>query len=88
MSYSDQLNFEIKQCNRNPLFLADFAYDGVFSDGNSFCLRIPEKDVIPFAEALLKAYVDDMNGDVVVTMPYVKYEDGHPVFVDESRTNK
>lgn len=73
---------EIKQCNRNPFFLADFAYDGVFSDGNEFGLRIPEKDVVPFAEALLKAYVDDMNGDVVVTMPYVKYEDGHPVFVD------
>lgn len=27
---------KIKQCNRNPLFLADFAYDGEFSDGNHF----------------------------------------------------
>lgn len=73
---------EIKQCNRNPFFIADFAYDGEFSDGNEFSLRIPEKDVIPFAEALLKAYADDMNGDVVVTMPCIKYENGHPVFVD------
>lgn len=73
---------EIKQCNRNPFFLADFAYDGTFSDGEGFCLRIPERDVIPFAEALLKAYVDDMNGEVVITMPCIKYENGHPVFVD------
>lgn len=73
---------EIKQCNRNPLFLPDFAYDGTFSDGEEFSLRIPAEDVRPFAEALLKAYADDLNGDVVVTMPYVKYEDGHPVFVD------
>ncbi len=64
----------IKQCNRNPFFLADFAYDGEFSDGEKFCLRIPERDVIPFAEALLKAYADDMNGDVMVTIPHVKYE--------------
>lgn len=73
---------KIKQCNRNPLFLPDFAYDGTFSDGEEFSLRIPEKDVIPFAEALLKAYADDMNGDVVVTMPHIMYIDGKPVFVD------
>lgn len=73
---------KIKQCNRNPLFLPDFAYDGVFSDGNGFSLRIPEKDVLPFAEALLKAYADDMNGDVVVTMPHITYIDGIPIFVD------
>ena len=80
----------IKQCNRNPFFLADFAYDGEFSDGEKFCLRIPERDVIPFAEALLKAYADDMNGDVMVTIPHVKYEDGHPVFVEGkvARINK
>lgn len=80
----------IQQCNRNPFFLADFAYDGVFSDGNEFGLRIPEKDVIPFAEALLKAYADDMNGDVMVTMPYIKYEDGHAIFVEGKveRVNK
>lgn len=71
-----------KQCNRNPLFLPDFAYDGEFSDGNEFSLRIPEEDVVPFAEALLKAYADDMNGDVVVTMPHITYIDGKPVFVD------
>lgn len=77
------MNFmEIKQCNRNPFFLADFAYDGKFSDGNEFSLRIPEKDVVSFAEALLKAYADDMNGDVVVTMPHITYIDGKPVFVD------
>lgn len=81
---------EIKQCNRNPFFLADFAYDGEFSDGEKFCLRIPEKDVIPFAETLLKAYADDMNGDVVVTMPYIKHEDGRPIFVEGKveRVNK
>lgn len=73
---------KIKQCNRNPFFLADFAYDGVFSDGEEFCLRIPEKDVAPFAEALLKAYADDKNGDVVVTMPCVIYKDGRTEFVD------
>lgn len=73
---------KIKQCNRNPFFLADFAYDGVFSDGEEFCLRIPEKDVVPFAEALLKAYADDKNGDVVVTMPCVIYKDGRTEFVD------
>lgn len=72
---------EIKQCNRNPLFLPDFAYDGKFSDGNEFCLRIPEKDVIPFAEALLNAYADDMNGDVVAKMPHITYINGKPVFV-------
>lgn len=72
---------EIKQCNRNPFFLADFAYDGVFSDGNKFCLRIPEKDVVPFAEALLKAYADDKNGDVVVTIPHSEYIDGKMVWV-------
>lgn len=72
----------IQQCNRNPFFLADFAYDGTFSDGEKFCLRIPERDVVPFAEALLKAYADDKNGDVVVKMPHITYIDGKPVFVD------
>lgn len=62
--------------------MPDFAFDGVFSDGNEFCLRIPEKDVVPFAEALLKAYADDMNGDVKVTMPHITYIDGRPVFVE------
>lgn len=73
---------KIKQCNRNPLFLPDFAYDGTFSDGEEFSLRIPERDVVQFAEALLKAYADDRNGDVVVTMPHITYTDGKPVFVD------
>lgn len=81
---------EIKQCNRNPFFLLDFAYDGVFSDGNEFCLRIPEQDVVPFAEALLKAYAEDKNGDVVVTMPHITYIGGKPVFVEGKvkRVNK
>ena len=43
---------KIKQCNRNPYFMADFAYDGEFSDGNKFYLRIPEKDVEEFATKL------------------------------------
>ena len=29
-----------KQCNRNPYFMADFAYDGEFSDGGHFELQI------------------------------------------------
>lgn len=73
---------KIKQCNRNPFFLADFAFDGEFSDGEKFCLRIPERDVMPFANALLQALVDDENGDVVVTIPHIKYEDGKPVFIE------
>ena len=36
---------KVDQCNRNPFFLADFAYDGRFSDGEKFSLRIPEEDV-------------------------------------------
>ena len=36
---------KIKQRNRNPCFLSDFAYDGEFSDRGKFELRIPEKDV-------------------------------------------
>lgn len=66
---------KIEQCNRNPFFLADFAYDGDFSDGNHFCLRIPEEDVVEFAETLLKAYRDDKEGRVVVRIPMVKVSD-------------
>lgn len=73
---------KIQKCNRNPFFMADFAYEGVFSDGNRFCLRIPEKDVVQFAETLLKAYVDDKNGDVVVTPPYIAEVGGKRVVVD------
>ena len=73
---------KIKQCNRNPCFLADFAYDGEFSDGNRFALRIPERDVVPFASELLNAFVDDKNGKVVVTIPHIKWVDGKPVFVE------
>ena len=29
---------KIKQCNRNPYFISDFAYDGEFGDGNDFYL--------------------------------------------------
>lgn len=72
----------IKQCNRNPLWLADFAYDGEFSDGNGFCLRIPEEDVLLFTAALLKAYVDDFNGDVKVTIPHIRFENGKAIFED------
>lgn len=61
----------VKQCNRNPFFLADFAYDGGFSDGEKFSLRIPEEDVVEFANTLLKAYRDDMTGKVKVTPAYV-----------------
>ena len=60
-----------KQCNRNPYSLCDFAYDGVFSDGEEFSLRIPEEDVEEFATKLLQAYEDDKNGKVKVTPPYI-----------------
>lgn len=73
---------EIKQCNRNPFFLSDFAYDGVFSDGETFCLRIPERDILPFVAALMKAYVDDINGEMEVTMPQIRFEKGKAVFVE------
>lgn len=49
----------VEQCRRNPCFLADFAFDGVFSDGNKFELRIPARDVVIFAQTLLKAYEED-----------------------------
>lgn len=74
---------EIKQCNRNPVFLCDFAFDGVFSDGNKFSLRIPERDVVEFAKALLDAYEKDKNGEVVVLPPVVKFgENGEPEYID------
>lgn len=73
---------EIKRCNRNPFFLADFAYDGTFSDGNPFCLRIPEKDVIEFCNTLLKAYQNDMDGKVEVMPPHVHVTDNGNVFHD------
>lgn len=62
---------KVEQCSRNPFFLADFAYDGRFSDGEKFSLRIPEEDVVEFANTLLKAYRDDMTGKVKVTPAYV-----------------
>ncbi|MDE5885979.1 MAG: hypothetical protein K2H46_00140 [Muribaculaceae bacterium] len=79
---------KIKQCNRNPFFLADFAYDGEFSDGNPFCLRIPERDIMPFVCALMKAYVDDVNGEMEVTIPHIKFVDGKAVFVEPSVKRK
>lgn len=41
------------------MFLADFAFDGIFSDGNKFGLRIPVRDVKIFAKTLLKAHEED-----------------------------
>jgi len=73
---------EIRQCNRNPFFLANFAYDGKFSDGNSFCLRIPERDVVEFASALLQAYKDDAEGKVKATPPHVHITENGNVFHD------
>ena len=61
----------VDQCNRNPFFLADFAYDGIFSDGEKFSLRIPEEDVVEFANTLLKAYRDDMTGKTRVAPAYI-----------------
>lgn len=62
------------------MFLADFAIEGNFSDGNPFYLRVPEQDIIPFCESILRALVDDINGDVKVTHPHVRINDGKAVF--------
>ena len=75
---------KIKQCNRNPYFLADFAYDGEFSDGRHFELRIPEKDVEEFATKLLQAYKDDMDGKVKVIPPHVHITEKGNIFHDGS----
>lgn len=75
---------KIEQCNRNPCFLSDFAYDGVFSDGGKFKLRIPEKDVEEFATKLLQAYKDDKNGKVKVIPPHVHITVKGNIFHDGS----
>ena len=62
---------KIKQCNRNPYCLCDFAYEGVFSDDEEFSLRIPEEDVEEFATKLLQAYEDDKDGKVKVIPPHI-----------------
>ena len=74
----------IEQCNRNPYFLSDFAYDGEFSDGYSFYLRIPEKDVEEFATKLLQAYKDDKDGKVKVIPPHVHITENGNIFHDGS----
>ena len=74
----------IEQCIRNPYFLSDFAYDGEFSDGNKFYLRIPEKDVEEFATKLLQAYKDDKDGKVKVTPPHVHITANGAIFHDGS----
>lgn len=75
---------KIKQCNRNPYSLADFAYDGEFIDGNTFCLRIPEEDVEEFATNLLKAYEDDKKGKVKVVPPHIHITAKGAIFHDGS----
>ena len=75
---------KVIQCNRNPYFLADFAYDGEFSDGGKFELRIPEKDVEEFATKLLQAYEDDKNGKVKVIPPRVYITEKGNIFYDGS----
>lgn len=71
---------ETKQCNRNPCSLCDFAYDGIFSDGEEFSLRIPEEDVEEFATKLLQAYEDDKNGKVKVVPPHIHITEKGTVF--------
>lgn len=73
---------KIEQCNRNPYSLSDFAYDGVFSDGNRFCLRIPEEDVLDFANTLLKEFQNDVDGNVEVIPPHVHITECGNVFHD------
>ena len=79
---------EVSQCNRNPMFLADFAYDGIFSDGNRFCLRIPEEDVVEFANTLLKAYQDDMDGKVEVIPPHIHITNSGNIYHDGKIKNR
>lgn len=79
---------KIKQCNRNPFWLSDFAYDGEFADGEKFCLRIPEEDVVEFATTLLQAYKDDKDGKVEVTMPHICVSGNKSVFIDGKVTRK
>ena len=68
---------KVEKCHRNPLFIGDFAYDGEFSDGNPFSLRIPEDDIVEFAQTLLNAYNKDKNGEVKITFPAIAItEDG------------
>ena len=74
----------IGRCNHNPYFLSDFAYDGEFSDGNKFYLRIPEKDVEEFATKLLQAYKDDKDGKVKVIPPHVHITENGNIFHDGS----
>lgn len=74
----------IKQCHRNPYWLADFVYKGKFSDGFEFNLRIPEKDVEEFATKLLQAYKDDKDGKVKVIPPHVHITEKGNVFHDGS----
>ena len=73
---------KIKQCNRNPYFLADFAYDGEFSGCWHFELRIPEKDVEEFATKLLQSYEDDKKEKVKVIPPHVHITEKGNIFHD------
>ena len=75
---------KVIQCNRNPYFLADFAYDGEFSDGGYFELRIPEKDVEEFATKLLQAYKDDKDRKVKVIPPHAHITEKGAIFNDGS----
>ena len=74
----------IEQCNRNPYFLSDFAYDGEFSDGNKFYLRIPEKDVEEFATKLLQAYKEKKKKKIKVVPPHVHITEKGNIFHDGS----
>ena len=75
---------EIKQCNRNPYFLGEFIYEGEFCDGWKFCLRIPAIEVEEFANILLQAYKDDMDGKVKVVPPHVHITEKGNIFHDGS----
>ena len=76
-------NGTIIECHRNPCWYGDFVYYGTFSDGNSFGLHIPERDIPEFIETLVKAVNDDSDGKVKVTIPHaVVDKDGFVHFVE------
>ncbi len=51
-------------------------------NGNHFCLRIPEGDVVEFANTLLKAYKEDIDGKVKVTPPHIHITENGNVIHD------
>ena len=69
MEECEERKMEIEKCHRNPYWYGDFVYYGKFSDGNDFKLHI--RDIPYFVETLIKAFNNDADGKVKVTMPHM-----------------